>query len=419
MPVFWENKETILAAIEAGTNAVRVNLAAPAGIWFFQALLQKARQGVPVEITVLEPVFRQLEVNPAYFENLVSAGGKWFKYPSVGNHPRMQSFILSDLLVLLFESVHPTRQGQLEITDDPGLIEAGHQYFLMLKERGLTTATVHAENSRINPYRAERPLPGSGAALSKNGIPIRIRLEASARAVDPGEAFELSWDVDGADSVAIEPLVGGVPPKGSRILRLSSETEFRLVAANKGEEQSRVLRVEVDKKPKINYRLTTLDFVTGGEMTLDAREDFPDHFGIIQGQAITLYWEVLNAESVEIDGIGTVEPSGFKVLTPEKLTAYTILARGNGTLSKKIAVVNVFPMPTLEKIQSVLPQNMEIRSVLEFNNIPMPAWLSQPMDLEWNSSDDQATPKKLLPPAHQPATGWWRTLMQYVKRKKM
>ena len=51
------------------------------------------------------------------------------------------------------------------------------------------------------------------------------------------------------------------------------------------------------------------------------------------GQSVTLKWEVINADRIELDqGIGIVATRDSRTVTPTATTTYTLLARGgNGT----------------------------------------------------------------------------------------
>ncbi|HMQ60040.1 MAG TPA: hypothetical protein PKE06_05185 [Flavilitoribacter sp.] len=409
---FWEHREEMLEAFGLAESSILVHLNGNPEIWFFQSLLELARKGLAVEVAGSESLYAGVDINPTYFDNLRVAGGAWFAYPAEKRIRDLPpSFILLDGTLLLLESVQPANPRRLEMIRAADLIGQYGQRFRKLKEQGLSGAVIPL----LDPDGQKNP---AGVIA---GRPLTAWFEARPRTVEPGGTVELGWEVTGATVVEITPGIGICPPRGTAALPLGHSTEFRLRAVGSDRELSRVLSVEVDKNPKILYRITTLDFATGGEIPLYFREDFPDHYGIIHGQAVTLYWEVRNAGSVEIDGIGPVAANGFKVLTPEKLTAYTIIARNGGMAAKKVVVINVFPMPAMEKIRSVLPDSMEVRSVLHFNNIQVPAWLNQP--LNWEIDQHMAAPAADDPPlairpgkeAPKPPRKGWLT---WFKRKK-
>jgi serine/threonine protein kinase len=65
-----------------------------------------------------------------------------------------------------------------------------------------------------------------------------------------------------------------------------------------------------------------------------------------QGQSITLTWQTTNASDVTIDGIGAVQPSGSREVTPADTTTYTLTAKGpGGTASAAPVRIAVVPNP--------------------------------------------------------------------------
>jgi len=67
---------------------------------------------------------------------------------------------------------------------------------------------------------------------------------------------------------------------------------------------------------------------------------------IQQGQSTTLSWQTQNATDVSIDnGVGTVEPSGSKQVTPNESATYHLTAKGPGGTTDATARVTVTPPP--------------------------------------------------------------------------
>ena len=60
-----------------------------------------------------------------------------------------------------------------------------------------------------------------------------------------------------------------------------------------------------------------------------------------KGQATTLTWETQNATDVSIDGVGAVQPSGSKSVTPQDSTTYRLIAKGPGGTQEATARVTV------------------------------------------------------------------------------
>jgi peptidoglycan-associated lipoprotein len=66
-----------------------------------------------------------------------------------------------------------------------------------------------------------------------------------------------------------------------------------------------------------------------------------------QGQSTTLTWQTTNATDVNIDGIGPVDMSGSRQVTPTDSTTYHLIAKGTGGTQEATArvTVNAAPAP--------------------------------------------------------------------------
>lgn len=69
---------------------------------------------------------------------------------------------------------------------------------------------------------------------------------------------------------------------------------------------------------------------------------------IQQGQSTQLTWQTSNADSITIDGMGTVPASGARTVTPGSSTTYTLVAKGPGGTQDASARVTVNPAAAKE-----------------------------------------------------------------------
>jgi peptidoglycan-associated lipoprotein len=60
-----------------------------------------------------------------------------------------------------------------------------------------------------------------------------------------------------------------------------------------------------------------------------------------RGQSAQLSWNTNNASTVTIDGIGTVDATGSKTITPKESTTYHLSAKGAGGATEATARINV------------------------------------------------------------------------------
>jgi peptidoglycan-associated lipoprotein len=86
------------------------------------------------------------------------------------------------------------------------------------------------------------------------------------------------------------------------------------------------------------------------------------HFGlepnsIERGQSASLGWQVMDASDIQIDqGIGPVESSGQRRVSPNESTSYTLYARGPGGEVSAIAGLNVRTPPAPPPPAAVIPK---------------------------------------------------------------
>jgi peptidoglycan-associated lipoprotein len=97
---------------------------------------------------------------------------------------------------------------------------------------------------------------------------------------------------------------------------------------------------------------------------------------ISAGDQVTLNWKTTNANSVSIDnGVGTVETSGVKTVTPSQTTTYHLTASGDGGTADATATVTVNAPPAV----SVPTNNMTEQQQFDAN--------VQPVFFDYDTSD--------------------------------
>ncbi len=84
-----------------------------------------------------------------------------------------------------------------------------------------------------------------------------------------------------------------------------------------------------------------------------------------QGQATILTWQTTNATDVSIDGIGPVDMSGSRQVTPTDSTTYHLLAKGAGGTQDATArvTVNAAPPPPTTNTSSATEEELFSRNV--------------------------------------------------------
>ena len=85
---------------------------------------------------------------------------------------------------------------------------------------------------------------------------------------------------------------------------------------------------------------------------------------ITPGQSAILNWTTANATDVSIDGIGAVESSGTKNVSPSETTSYHLVARGDGgstdaTATLTVAQAEAAPAPSQGLTEAEFEQNVK------------------------------------------------------------
>jgi hypothetical protein len=157
-------------------------------------------------------------------------------------------------------------------------------------------------------------------------LPRIIRFASNPATIIRGQKSTLSWETVGADSVEITN-VGSFGPTGSTEVMPSRTQAYVLIARNRNGEAtaSTVVTVQVGPRPRIvEFAANPIQIVSGGSSTLR--------------------WLVENADEVMIEpGVGKVDASGTRSVSPTQTTTYTLTATNQFGSSSARATVEVLP----------------------------------------------------------------------------
>jgi len=165
--------------------------------------------------------------------------------------------------------------------------------------------------------------------------PKIAEFRASQTRIHLGDSVTLSWKVQGAQEVYLNPLGRKDDPRVwvSQEVKPEQTTVYILTAKNPGSDKVAVKQVKVEVVPlnvslaQINYFRAKPDTITSGEKS-------------------TLAWSVSNAVNIEIDnGIGAdLMPQGKIEVQPSVTTTYTLKATDNkGNITTQSITITVKP----------------------------------------------------------------------------
>jgi hypothetical protein len=154
-------------------------------------------------------------------------------------------------------------------------------------------------------------------------LPVVV-FNASEQAIDEGQSIKLSWSSRDADHVSITD-IGSVPANGDRMVTPSKSVTYVLTATGPGGDTVSKVSVSVHAKvvPKPSANLTA------------------DSLNLEQGQSTTLHWSTQNATDISISGLGSVQDSGSKTVTPSGNTRYILTASSAGGSVESSVTVTV------------------------------------------------------------------------------
>jgi uncharacterized cupredoxin-like copper-binding protein len=138
-----------------------------------------------------------------------------------------------------------------------------------------------------------------------------VRFDANPTSILAGQTSTLTWVVQGATSVTIQPGLGSVSLTGSSTVSPAQTTTYTLTAVG----------------PAGTVNATTTVTVGGAAVGTPQIVRFEASPLTIQpGQQSTLSWSTNGATTVSISGVGAVTPNGSTTVSPAQTTTYTLSA---------------------------------------------------------------------------------------------
>jgi hypothetical protein len=182
-------------------------------------------------------------------------------------------------------------------------------------------------------------LSGSATTTVSTATPSQVRIlqfTANPTVIPTGGSSTLSWNVENATQVTIQPTPGSVDShSGSVSVTPAQTTTYTLTATGPG--------------GTVNSTVTVTVGVTGNPQIIRF-EASP--LTISPGQSSTLSWTTNGATTVSITGVGTVAPNGNTVVSPTSTTTYTLTATSSDGKSVTAPVTVVVSTGTVPQVLS-------------------------------------------------------------------
>jgi hypothetical protein len=134
---------------------------------------------------------------------------------------------------------------------------------------------------------------------------IHINLQVDKTEVQPGDMVELYWEVENADFIALDPVVGSINTRGNISVPLFEDTLFRIKASNKSGILIKSVFVKVVNDSFIELKISVYDPATTAYVTLESANPPHHSYAVLKGDRIKMEW------STKANGILKESKLGF------------------------------------------------------------------------------------------------------------
>jgi len=208
---------------------------------------------------------------------------------------------------------------------------------------------------------------GGGANMK----PVVVTFTVSPAAIGPGEAAILSWEVQNASSVSIDPGIPAAASAGAEKVAPAATTTYILTANNRaGSTRSTVLLAVAGTGGIPQTPASGLPVISS--FTASPTSISPGGFS-------ELNWTTSNATGAKISGIGNVGTSGSTSVNPPATTTY-ILEATNGSSSVSASTVVV-----VVSASTPPPGSLSLPTILSFTADPATVTAGGSTTLTWNT----------------------------------
>jgi hypothetical protein len=180
--------------------------------------------------------------------------------------------------------------------------------------------------------------------------PVVTNFTATPAFVNPGQSTTLTWNVQGASSVRIDPGLGTVAPSGSQTVSPGYTTTYVLTANNPGGVITNTTVVSVSWYPSYSTGSQSYppypvypynSYYSSMPVIVIFSIDPPV---VAPGETALMRWDVAGTDTVNISPYpGQVASSGAITITPGVTTYYSLTATNSFGSSYASATVSVYP----------------------------------------------------------------------------
>jgi len=255
----------------------------------------------------------------------------------------------ADTVKIEYDGIEETFEGEE--------LQSGQRSYTIEQD---TVFTLSAGNNSW-PEEVQKPLRIMALARPVP-TPVIIRFDVDPLEITVGETVRIDWEVEGADTVSIDPLGTGLPVKGNMGDQPTSLTTYQLTAYKTGEDGTTVENKSLLREVVVNPLPTPSPVPQAPQIQLF--QATPNEIVGGQGEQVKLTWSVSGAfTKIDITNPNLVfstpiSRSGTITVTPKETTLYVLTAY-NGDLSSsmpaEVTVLEPTPTPTMTPVPTVPP----------------------------------------------------------------
>jgi hypothetical protein len=134
---------------------------------------------------------------------------------------------------------------------------------------------------------------------------IQINLQADKTEVQPGDLVEIYWEVENADFIVLDPVVGAVNTNGNISIPVFEDTLFRIKASNKSGILIKSVFIKVVDDSFIELKIAVYDPATAEYVPLESANPPHHSYAVLRGDRIKMEW------STKANGILKESKLGF------------------------------------------------------------------------------------------------------------
>ena len=182
------------------------------------------------------------------------------------------------------------------------------------------------------------PLLGAGCVLTP---PTVVNFSVNPTTIDAGQLATLTWTVNNARLVKIDPFSGNQYSSGSTVVSPPTTTTYVLIASNMGGNATATVMLTVNPVVTVNPSVSV------NPPPQPVVKDFSITPSTINaGDSAILQWDTSDATAVFIEpDIGYVALSGSRAVTPTDSTTYVLSASNAASTVTSSVTLNVNPYP--------------------------------------------------------------------------